>query len=143
MAKNIPTKSTPPKGAAAAAQTQAPAEGTTAAAETAQAASAATTDSQAAPTQAQATAEGATTAAETAVATDGQADGAEVATGEQAAADPAGPQAVSADPEAKRRYVVGMVPIRHDGKAYGVGHEIQLTDRDADRLAGLLVPIPE
>ena len=143
MAKNIPTKGTPPKAAAAAAQTQAPAEGTTAADEATQAASAATTDSQAATAQAQAPAEGVTAAAETAVATDSQANVVENATGEQAAADPATPQAEKADPKAKRRYAVGMVPIRHDGDVYGVGYEIQLTDREAERLAGLLVPIPE
>lgn len=35
-------------------------------------------------------------------------------------------------------YVVGSVPIRHDGKAYGVGFEIELTDAQAQRLGGLV-----
>ena len=43
----------------------------------------------------------------------------------------------------KRCYVVGSVPIRHDGKFYGVGYDIELTSAEANRLGGLVVPLPE
>jgi hypothetical protein len=49
----------------------------------------------------------------------------------------------AADPTAKSRYSVDIVPIRHDGEVYGVGQEIRLTDREANRLAGLLTPITQ
>lgn len=45
------------------------------------------------------------------------------------------------DPDAERAYLVGSVPIRHNGELYGVGYEIRLTDREAGRLSGLLTPI--
>lgn len=40
-------------------------------------------------------------------------------------------------------YVVGSVPIRHDGRFYDVGADIQLTDGQAERLGGLVAPAPE
>ena len=42
-----------------------------------------------------------------------------------------------------RPYVVGTVPIRHNGEVYGVGFEIELTTTEADRLDGMVVPLPE
>lgn len=39
-------------------------------------------------------------------------------------------------------YIVGSVPIRHDGKAYGVGHDIELTAAQAERLGDLVAPLP-
>ena len=47
------------------------------------------------------------------------------------------------DPQAKREYVVGTVPIRHDGRLYGVGYGIELTDAQAQRLSALVVLVPE
>lgn len=52
-------------------------------------------------------------------------------------------QARQADPDAKRSYLVGSVPINHDGRLYGVGYKIQLTESEADRLSGLVIPFPE
>lgn len=43
---------------------------------------------------------------------------------------------------ARRTYLVGTVPIRHNGAFYGVGSDIALTDAEAARLDGLVVPIP-
>ena len=43
----------------------------------------------------------------------------------------------------KRCYVVGSVPIRHDGKFYGIGYDIELTSAEANRLGRLVVPLPE
>lgn len=43
----------------------------------------------------------------------------------------------------KRCYGVGSVPIRHNGKFYGVGYDIELTSAEANRLGGLVVPLPE
>lgn len=43
---------------------------------------------------------------------------------------------------ATRTYLVGTVPIRHNGVFYGVGSDIVLTDAEAARLDGLVVPIP-
>lgn len=45
-------------------------------------------------------------------------------------------------PDATRAYLVGSVPIRHDDRVYGVGHEITLTLAQATRLGGLVVAIP-
>ena len=56
-----------------------------------------------------------------------------------AAAAPTAP----ADPDTTHPYLVCAVPIRHNGNGYGVGREIWLTDREADRLCGLLSPITE
>ena len=47
------------------------------------------------------------------------------------------------DPEAKRAWLVGTVPILHDGQLYGVGYSIELTNAQAASLDGLLTPIPE
>lgn len=41
----------------------------------------------------------------------------------------------------KRPYVVGSVPIRHDGVLYHVGYEIELTEKEAERLRGFVVPM--
>lgn len=43
----------------------------------------------------------------------------------------------------KRPYVVGTVPIRHNGEFYGVGFDIELTTTEAERLDGMVVPLPE
>ena len=43
----------------------------------------------------------------------------------------------------KRGYVVGSVPIRHSGKFYGIGYDIELTASEAERLGGLVAPLPE
>lgn len=43
----------------------------------------------------------------------------------------------------KRWYVVGSVPIRHSGKFYGIGDDIELTASEAERLGGLVAPLPE
>ncbi|GKT22532.1 hypothetical protein [Acidovorax sp. SUPP3334] len=42
-----------------------------------------------------------------------------------------------------RTYIVGSVPIRHNGRVYGVGYDIELWGAEAQRLAGLVIPIPE
>ncbi|CAM3350314.1 hypothetical protein [Paracidovorax anthurii] len=42
-----------------------------------------------------------------------------------------------------RTYLVSAVPIRHDGRSYDVGYDIELTDAQAQRLGGLVIPIPE
>lgn len=57
--------------------------------------------------------------------------------------DAGGVAAATDTPEPTRAYAVGTVPVRHDGRVYDVGHEIELTDAQAARLAGLLTPIPE
>lgn len=57
-----------------------------------------------------------------------------------AAAGPNQLQGNRADPT-KRPYVVGTVPIRHDGEYYDIGYEIELTDKEADRLRGFVVPV--
>lgn len=121
------TKPTPTKGTAtkvAPAQAEAPATSTTTTPEEAKA----------------------PPAASTAPAIGGQAEDSGAATGAQPPA-PSNAQTlaapVKADPNATRPYLVGSVPIRHDGDFYGVGYEIDLTDREADRLAGLVTPIPE
>ena len=54
-----------------------------------------------------------------------------------------GVQARQADADVKRSYLVGTVPINHDGRLYGVGYEIQLTESEAYRLSGLVIPFPE
>lgn len=46
------------------------------------------------------------------------------------------------DPDAKRLYIVTALSIRHDGRVYGVGKDITLTDAQAKRLAGLVVLAP-
>lgn len=43
----------------------------------------------------------------------------------------------------KRWYVVGSVPIRHSGVFYGIGYDIELTASEAERLGGLVAPLPE
>ena len=43
----------------------------------------------------------------------------------------------------KRPYVVGTVPIRHNGEFYGVGFDIELTTTEAERLDCMVVPLPE
>lgn len=43
----------------------------------------------------------------------------------------------------KRCYVVGSVPIRHDGKFYGIGYDIELTSAEANRLGRLVALVPE
>ena len=40
-----------------------------------------------------------------------------------------------------RDYEVTSVPIRHDGKFYDVGDLVKLTDKQADRLGGLVFPL--
>lgn len=58
-----------------------------------------------------------------------------------ALAAPAAPAVRAAQPQAtdaRRQYVVGTVPIRHNGRVYGIGHDIELTDGEAQRLAGLV-----
>lgn len=37
-----------------------------------------------------------------------------------------------------RAYIVGSVPIRHDGEYFGLGERIELTESDAFRLGGLV-----
>lgn len=49
----------------------------------------------------------------------------------------------SPDPDQVKTYVVGVVPIRHNGRVYGVGFDIRLTDVEATRLSGLVTPIPQ
>ena len=39
--------------------------------------------------------------------------------------------------------MVGTVPIRHNGEFYGVGFDIELTTTEAERLDGMVVPLPE
>lgn len=69
-----------------------------------------------------------------------QAEQAATAEAEQAAAVALAPKP---DPQAKREYVVGTVPILHDGRFYGVGYDIELTDAQAQRLSALVVLVPE
>lgn len=59
------------------------------------------------------------------------------------AEEPAAAIARPAPAAAKRCYVVGSVPIRHDGKFYGVGYDIELTSAEANRLGGLVALLPE
>lgn len=81
------------------------------------------------------------TAEDAATATrEAQAESADSAASGQTAAPP---PPLLADPDTARPYLVGAVPIRHNGQSYGVGREIWLTDREADRLCGLLSPISE
>lgn len=56
---------------------------------------------------------------------------------------PVAPAEADAAKDATRAYLVGSVPIRHDDRVYGVGHEITLTLAQATRLGGLVVSIPE
>lgn len=56
---------------------------------------------------------------------------------------PSAPADRQALAEAKRWYLVGSVPIRHSGKFYGVGYDIELTASEAERLGGLVAPLPE
>lgn len=54
---------------------------------------------------------------------------------------PAAPAVRAAQPQAtdaRRQYLVGTVPIRHNGRVYGIGYDIELTDTEAQRLAGLV-----
>lgn len=44
--------------------------------------------------------------------------------------------------QAPGTYQVGSVPIRHNGKFYGVGAAIALTDGEARSLDGLVIPAP-
>ena len=39
--------------------------------------------------------------------------------------------------------MVGSVPIRHDGKFYGIGYDIELTSAEANRLGRLVALVPE
>lgn len=43
----------------------------------------------------------------------------------------------------KRRYIVGSVPVRHEGEVYGLGEPIQLTEKQAKHLDGLVFSDPE
>ena len=52
-------------------------------------------------------------------------------------------QASTAAPDAKHRYQVASIPIRHDGDFYEVGQPIGLTTAQAERLGSLVVPLPE
>lgn len=67
------------------------------------------------------------------------------AAGEESATDLAASHTTAARPDvhAKRTYLVGAVPVRHNGRVYGVGYAIELTDAEAERLSGLLTPINE
>ncbi|WP_287927250.1 hypothetical protein [Diaphorobacter sp.] len=64
------------------------------------------------------------------------------------AADLVGADATTAAPpvndvdQAIGTYQVGSVPIRHNGKFYDVGAAISLTDAEARRLDGLVIPAP-
>lgn len=49
-------------------------------------------------------------------------------------------QAAAVDP--MKAYIVGSVPIRHDGEYFGLGARIELTDSDALRLGGLVTIAP-
>ena len=59
------------------------------------------------------------------------------------AAEPAAAIARPAPAAEKRCYVVGSVPIRHDGKFYGIGYDIELTSAEANRLGRLVALLPE
>lgn len=61
----------------------------------------------------------------------------------QAAVAEVAPPAPTPATDGANDYVVGSVPIRHDGRFYGVGADIQLTDGQAERLGGLVAPAPE
>ena len=52
-------------------------------------------------------------------------------------------QASTDAPDAKHRYQVASIPIRHDGDFYEVGQTIGLTAAQAERLGSLVVPLPE
>ena len=41
-----------------------------------------------------------------------------------------------------RVYIVGSVPIRHDGEYFGLGERIELAESDASRLGGLVTLAP-
>lgn len=43
----------------------------------------------------------------------------------------------------KRRYLVGSVPVRHEGEVYGVGEPVYLTEKQAKHLDGLVFSDPE
>ncbi len=38
-------------------------------------------------------------------------------------------------------YLVGLCPVLHDGRLYGVGFEIVLTDEQAQRLGAKVTPL--
>ena len=50
-------------------------------------------------------------------------------------------QDVAGEQDAVHTFVVTSVPIRHDGKFYDVGDAVRLTDKQADRLGGLVHPL--
>ena len=49
--------------------------------------------------------------------------------------------APGAAPEATQPYIVRSVPIRHQGKVYQTGFEIDLTEAQALRLGALVTPV--
>ena len=63
-----------------------------------------------------------------------------VATANQQSAQPLA-QDAAGQQDAVRTYAVTRVPIRHDGKFYDVGDLVKLTDKQADRLGGLVIPL--
>lgn len=56
----------------------------------------------------------------------------------------ADPKTPAADKPAKatKPYTVLSVPVRHNGELFAVGATVPLTDKEAERLGGLVAPVP-